>query len=87
MAFFGEFNFGPGFFVVLIFGSIRSFLSLKSGVKSPGTEMIGFFPHTNPYLLNVMQQCQCLYFELGLLVIPRGAYSRELWIGVCREGS
>ena len=24
------------------------------------TETIGFFPHTNPYILNVTQQCRCL---------------------------
>ena len=32
-----------------------------------------FFFHTNPYISNVMQQCRCsrcLYFELGLPVVP-----------------
>ena len=27
-----------------------------------------FFSHTNPYILNVTQQCRCSYFELGLPV-------------------
>ena len=31
--------------------------------------MIGFLTHTNPYILNVMQQCCCSYFELGLAVV------------------
>ena len=28
-----------------------------------------FFSHTNPYILNVTQQCRCSYFELGLPVV------------------
>ena len=30
---------------------------------------MGSFSHTNPYILNVTQQCRCSYFELGLLVV------------------
>ena len=39
-----------------------------------------YFSHTNPYISNVSQQCQCLYFELGIPVVSASLSERALAI-------
>ena len=58
--------------VTHILRKVSRFLKLKSfHIRKLQKRQV--FPHTNPYISNVTQQCRCSYFELGLPVVSRGS--------------